>query len=35
LLRNSADPDGSILAFTHAAWRALTARIKQMPRLGT
>lgn len=31
LLRSSADPDGPILAFTHAAWRDLTARIKQMP----
>jgi hypothetical protein len=31
LLRSSDDPDGSILAFAHATWRDLTARIKQMP----
>jgi hypothetical protein len=29
LLRSSADPDGSILAVTHGAWRDLTARVKQ------
>ena len=31
LLRGSTDPGGSILVFTHAAWRDLTARIKQIP----
>jgi hypothetical protein len=31
LLRSSTDRDGSILAFTHAAWRDMTARIKEMP----
>ena len=30
LLRASDASDGSILAFTHAAWQDLTARIKQM-----
>ena len=29
-LRESADPDGTVLTFTPAAWRDLTARIKQM-----
>jgi hypothetical protein len=32
LLRGSGDPDGPILAFTHAAWRDLTARIKHTPQ---
>jgi hypothetical protein len=31
LLRGSVDPDGPVLVFTHAAWRDLTARIKQKP----
>jgi hypothetical protein len=30
LLRESADPGGTVLAFTHPVWRDLTARIKQM-----
>jgi hypothetical protein len=31
LLRRSVDLDGPVLAFTTAAWRDLTARIKQTP----
>lgn len=30
LLRNSADPDGIVLPITLAAWRDLTARVKQI-----
>jgi hypothetical protein len=30
LLRRSVDPDDPVLTFTHAAWRDLTARIKQI-----
>jgi len=35
VLRSSADPDGSILAITHAAWQDLTARIKETSLPGT
>ncbi|MGH3297370.1 MAG: DUF397 domain-containing protein [Trebonia sp.] len=34
LLRGSIDPDGPVLVMPHAAWRDLTARIKEMPPRG-
>ncbi|HET6185919.1 MAG TPA: DUF397 domain-containing protein [Trebonia sp.] len=35
VLRRSVDPEGPVLVFTNAAWRDLTARIKQASPRGS